>query len=80
MPVVATDCRGIPDQVVDGVTGFLVPQRDVSAMAAAMARLAGESDLRRRLGKAGRERAVEMFDTKKQIAKLEDVLLIPIKQ
>ena len=39
LPVVATNVYGIPDVVVDGETGLLVPPRDPAAMAAALARL-----------------------------------------
>jgi hypothetical protein len=40
-----------------------------------MTKLANDSDLRVAMGKAGRERMIHQFDTEKQIAKLEQVLL-----
>jgi glycosyltransferase involved in cell wall biosynthesis len=60
-PVVASAVGGLTDLVVDGETGLLVPPRDVVALRAALDRLLGDRDLRRRLGSAGRERARERF-------------------
>jgi phosphatidyl-myo-inositol dimannoside synthase len=57
LPVVATRVGGIPDAVEDGETGFLVPQDDVEAAAAAIVRIVRDPELARRLGEAGRERA-----------------------
>ena len=55
-PVIATAVGGLPDAVVDGETGLLVPPRDVEALRAALERLLGDADLRARLGAAGRRR------------------------
>jgi glycosyltransferase involved in cell wall biosynthesis len=60
-PVVASAVGGLLDLVVDGETGLLVPPRDVAALRAALERLLGDADLRRRLGEAGRERIREHF-------------------
>lgn len=75
LPVVVTRAGGIVDQVVDGVTGFIVDQGDIQAMARVMLTLARDPELRRRMGAAGRDRMVRHFDTAKQVAKLEAVLL-----
>ena len=75
LPVVSTICGGIPGIVKDGKTGFLVEQKDVEAMAEKMLILAKDPDLRKKMGQAGRQRMMECYDTKKQIAKLEEVLL-----
>lgn len=63
------------DQVVDGETGLLVEQRDVARLAEAMVRLAGDPDLRMRLGANGRRRMEAEYDSGAQTAKLEKVLL-----
>jgi glycosyltransferase involved in cell wall biosynthesis len=60
-PVVATSVGGLRDLVVDGETGIVVPPRDPAALHAALTRLLGDRDLRRRLGSAGRERARSGF-------------------
>jgi glycosyltransferase involved in cell wall biosynthesis len=54
--VVATSVGGLPDMVVDGETGLLVPPGDPAALRAALDRLLADADLRRRLGAAARER------------------------
>jgi glycosyltransferase involved in cell wall biosynthesis len=60
-PVVATGVGGLRDLVVDGETGIVVPARDPAALRAALERLLGDAELRRRLGAAGRERARTRF-------------------
>lgn len=62
LPVVATDIRGSREEVVAGETGLLVPVRDTDALAAALARLAGDAALRARLGAAGFARALALYD------------------
>ncbi|MCP3903970.1 MAG: colanic acid biosynthesis glycosyltransferase WcaL [Planctomycetes bacterium] len=70
LPVVATRHAGIPHQVDEGVTGWLVDEHDVEAMAERIARLE-DADLAGRLGSAGRAAALERFDTER----LADVLV-----
>lgn len=60
-PAIASRIYGLTDAVVDGVTGFLVPPRDPSALARRMRELAGDASLRLRLGTAARERALRDF-------------------
>jgi glycosyltransferase involved in cell wall biosynthesis len=62
VPVVASAVGGIPEVVVDGETGLLVPPRDPDALAEALRTLLADPELRRRLGEAGRRRAQELFD------------------
>ncbi len=68
VPVVCSDADGLPENVADGLTGFVVPRRDPAALAAALARLAADSALRQRLGAAGRARAQDCFRPEGQIA------------
>ena len=75
LPVVVSACGGMLDQVVDGATGIIVPQRDDLAMSDAMLRLGVDPALRARMGDQGRERMVRHFDTELQVAKLEQVLM-----
>lgn len=63
IPVVGTRIAGVPEQVVDGETGLLVPPGDPDALAGALERLLGSAPLRRRMGEAGRARALEQFST-----------------
>ena len=54
LPVVAHAVGGVPEAVVDRVTGLLVPPADRPALTAAFARLIAEPALRQQLGAAGR--------------------------
>ncbi len=60
-PVVATRVGVIPELVVDGETGFLVPPRDPGALAAAIADVLADPDRAARMGQAGRLRAAGEF-------------------
>jgi colanic acid/amylovoran biosynthesis glycosyltransferase len=76
-PVVCTDADGLRENVVDGVTGFVVPRREPSALAAALTRLR-DRELRDRMGAAARAHVRERFDPERQmdafVALYEDVL------
>jgi N-acetyl-alpha-D-glucosaminyl L-malate synthase BshA len=61
VPVVASDVGGIPEVVVDGVSGFLAPVGDVDGMADATQRLLTDDVLHDRFAKAARRLAVERF-------------------
>jgi glycosyltransferase involved in cell wall biosynthesis len=61
LPVVATAVGGVPEEVVDGETGLLVPPGSPEALARAMQRLIDDPQLRERVGAAGRRRALERF-------------------
>src|SRR6185295_17236049 len=58
---VATAVAAIPELIVGGDTGLLVPPRDPPALGAALERLIGDPELRARLGAAGRDRLVHKF-------------------
>lgn len=60
LPVIATAVGGVPDVLTDGVEGVLVPPHDPPALAAAVARLAGDPELRRAMGEAGRRAAARL--------------------
>ena len=57
LPVLATPVGGIPDLVDDGQSGFLVPPGDTAALVDGIRTLA-DSDLRGRMAKAARDRAL----------------------
>jgi len=60
--VVASDLSGIPELVIDGVSGLLTPPGDAGAIADALARLYADVDLRQRLADGGREKVLHEFD------------------
>src|SRR5262249_2502214 len=66
-PVVCTDAGGLPENAVDGETGFVIPRRDPDAMAEKLILLASDPALRKRRGGAGRRRVVERFDRSRQV-------------
>ncbi|MDQ7005783.1 MAG: glycosyltransferase [Acidobacteriota bacterium] len=72
--VVSTPVTGIPEAVQDGQTGLLVPEGDPGALADAIWRLLADAPLRRRLGRAARERVIEHFDTRKNVRQLARLL------
>ena len=74
LPVVATRHAGIPEAVLDGTTGLLVDEGDVDAMAQALARLAADPALRRRMGAAGWERARDHFSWPASRSRLRELL------
>lgn len=74
-PVVATNVDGCPELIVDGKTGFLVPERDAAAMAEKLMILIKDANLRRRMGEAGRKRVEENFTSKKMAENIERLYL-----
>jgi glycosyltransferase involved in cell wall biosynthesis len=60
--VIATRAGGQAEIVVDGSTGFLIDKGDHVALGQQLALLLTDHHLARRLGAAGRRRAVELFD------------------
>jgi len=73
-PVVATPVTGIPEAVVDGHTGLLVPEGDVPALADALCRLLDDPDLRCRLAEAGRRHVEANFDSRVNVRQLREVM------
>lgn len=61
LPVVTTRVGAVPELVVDGETGLVVPPDSLPDLARALDRLVSEPDLRRAYGAAGRARALEAF-------------------
>ena len=61
-PVVATDIRGCREEVLEGVTGLLVPVNSPQPLAQAIIKILSNPEMARKMGKAGRKRAEEFFD------------------
>lgn len=74
LPVVATPEGGIPDVVIDGKTGYLVPQRDSEALAEALQKLIQQPEIRKRMGETGRKYYVDKFSDNQFEEKLRDIL------
>jgi glycosyltransferase involved in cell wall biosynthesis len=69
LPIVSSRSGAIPELIVDGVSGLLVPPRDETALAHALARLLDDAELRRRLGAAARAAAETRFDIHRNAAR-----------
>ena len=70
-PTIASAIGGLADVVVDGETGLLVSPGDVDGLAAALARLDGDPELRERMGEAARARA-RQFGPDRVVPRFED--------
>jgi colanic acid/amylovoran biosynthesis glycosyltransferase len=70
---IGTRHGGIPEIIEDGSTGFLVPERDVDAIADRLRTLTNNHGLRRTMAQAARETAAAQFDVRKRVAALEDI-------
>jgi glycosyltransferase involved in cell wall biosynthesis len=72
-PVVATRIGGTDEIITDGYTGLLVPPRDSVALARAIRRVLSDTDLARRLGKAGQRRALYEFSAERMAAQVTHI-------
>ena len=71
LPIIGSRVGGIPECILDGRTGFLVPERDERALAERMAELLDDPVKRRQLGIAGRALIERQFDIDRQTEVLE---------
>lgn len=73
LPVASFDGGPIPEVVAHGETGFLAPERDWEGLAAYIARILEDGDLRRRMGEKGVERVRAKFDLAERTRALEGI-------
>jgi glycosyltransferase involved in cell wall biosynthesis len=73
VPVVAAATGGLPEMVADRETGSLVPPGDPAALARAVAALLRDGATRRRMGRAGAERAASRFSLSTHVARVMDL-------
>jgi glycosyltransferase involved in cell wall biosynthesis len=74
VPVIAARKGGLPEIVADGVTGFLVDAQSPAQLADRLGRLLASSELRRRMGTAARERAMQHFSRERFINDFQRLL------
>jgi glycosyltransferase involved in cell wall biosynthesis len=78
VPVIATYIAGIPELVIDGVTGWLVPAGDEDGLALAIRRALDCPDERlTEMGRAARARVAERHDADREAAKLAQLFGMP---
>lgn len=73
LPVVSTAVGGVPEVVVSGETGFLVPPEAGANLAPNVLRLLRDEELRRRFGRLGRERVRDHFSMDRMVGILESI-------
>ena len=79
LPLVATDIAGCRGLVEDGVNGYLVPVKSIEPLADALEKLAGDRDLRQRLGRAGRQIVLDEFDQEQVNSKTINIFHLLLK-
>jgi len=70
LPVVSTTIGGIPEMVIENETGFLVQPQDTAALVEAVEKVTNDRSLGQRLGRAGYERAQNLFSIEKNVREL----------
>ncbi|MBN2377108.1 MAG: glycosyltransferase [Sedimentisphaerales bacterium] len=80
LPVLATNHNAFPDSIIDGQSGFLVPERDVDALAEKLTWLCQNYDKWPEMGKTGRKFVEQTFDIKKLNQKLETIYFNLLQQ
>jgi len=75
LPAVATNVGAVSEIVIEGQTGFLVPQRDFKALAEKIERLLSDPRLRERMGRLARERVVREFNALSMCRRFEQLFL-----
>jgi len=75
LPVVASNCGGVPEVVQDGRSGLLTEPGDVSGLTMAIERLFENKEFATRLGSAARSRAEELFEWKSLSARMAEIAL-----
>jgi glycosyltransferase involved in cell wall biosynthesis len=75
LPVVSTNVGGIPEIIVEGVTGYVVEPGDAFALGERLRTLIADKDARTRMSAAARARAERYFDARTNVNAVIDELL-----
>lgn len=73
VPVVATRVGGVPEVVLDGETGLLVPPNDVNALEGAIERLIEDRKMREELGRRGRKWVVSRYTWEGSVSAMQEL-------
>jgi colanic acid/amylovoran biosynthesis glycosyltransferase len=79
LPVVGSIHGGVPELITHGISGYLVEEKDVDALAERLSFLHDHSEIWSRLGRAGREKVERDFDIHKLNRELEELYRSIIK-
>ncbi|MCC4833684.1 MULTISPECIES: N-acetyl-alpha-D-glucosaminyl L-malate synthase BshA [Shewanella] len=72
VPTVSSNVDGIPEVVEEGVTGFMHPPEDAQSMASTISKIFADNQYQQQLGKAGRARAIQHFNTEIKVNQYVD--------
>lgn len=72
-PVISTNIGGIPEVVLDGITGILVPPGDSEALSRAIMVLLDDPHLRDRMGREGRRRVEKHFSLQTHVQRIQEI-------
>jgi len=72
-PVVVSDTDGFKEVVIDGVTGFVVPKKNIIKTAEAIQKILDNPDLGESLGKQGRMRVLELYNWKDNVSNMLNI-------
>ena len=75
LPIVSTLHNGIPEQVIDGQTGFLVQEFNFEAMAEKIIKLLSNAELAVKMGKAGGDHISQLCSIKKRVNKILEIII-----
>jgi glycosyltransferase involved in cell wall biosynthesis len=75
LPVIVAKIGGLPELVTEGENGYLFDPQNYQSLAASILKLAGDKELRQRMGRDGREKAIERHNLKKNVAKWIEMLM-----
>ncbi|MCJ7812867.1 glycosyltransferase family 4 protein, partial [bacterium] len=73
LPVISSNCDGVPEIVIDGETGKLIPPRSSEVLTSAVIDMLINPDKMKAIGQSGRIRVMEMFDWHRVVS--ETILL-----
>jgi glycosyltransferase involved in cell wall biosynthesis len=79
-PVIAYDCDGAAEVCIDGQTGFLVPARDKGVLLDRLRQLAGDPQLRQRLGTSAQKFVTERFPVERMVEEISALYLRLIRE
>lgn len=74
LPVVVSDCQGLPESVIDGITGLVVPAGDVMALSSALQQIIDNNEMHCTMSAAAVERIRSSFTRSRQVERIRDVI------
>ncbi len=77
-PVVVSRSGGLPESVIDGETGYIIPKKDVSALTERICLLLDEKGLAESMGQKGRERATKAFSRDRMAREVVELFRAPV--